>query len=119
MRVIWYVPNIIDYFRIMFLIVALYHFETDMNTTLVSYSLSTYILSDQSPKLILIGCLMDIIDGFTARIFKQISLFGGVLDMVTDRMSGIAFIIYLAKLYKQYTFLFSVLLYIDIMSHWM
>ncbi len=42
MKVLWYVPNIIDYFRVVFLVIALYFFEKDMLTTLIFYSLSTF-----------------------------------------------------------------------------
>ncbi len=39
--------------------------------------------------------------------------------MVTDRMTTIGFLTFLSNLYKEYVFFFGVIIYLDILSHWM
>ena len=122
MKVIWYIPNVIDYFRIVFLLISLYYFEKHMINTLIFYSLSIHYPNQIHIHIdidTILGCSMDMIDGLSARLLNQSSLLGGVLDMVIDRMSVIAFIIYLSKLYPEYVFVLSLILYLDIISHWM
>jgi len=60
----------------------------------------------------------DLVDGFFARKLNQTSKFGGVLDMVTDRVSTAGLCVILAVLYPEQAFLFIMLIVIDIASHW-
>ena len=46
------------------------------------------------------------------------SIFGGVLDMVTDRVSTCGLLAVLSKIYPDHTFIFLSLISIDIFSHW-
>lgn len=102
---VWlYVPNVIDYVRVVLLGLSMHYFFTDMHQTLLFYGLS---------------CSMDMIDGLSARLLDQESLLGGVMDMVTDRSTTICMLIHLARLYPHYQFLMGCALYLDILSHWM
>ena len=60
----------------------------------------------------------DVIDGYVARKFQQSSKFGGILDMVTDRVSTCGFLVILSHLYPKYTFHMVMLIVLDISSHW-
>ena len=46
------------------------------------------------------------------------SNFGGVLDMVTDRVSTCGFLVIVSHLYDEYYFIFVMLIVLDISSHW-
>lgn len=46
------------------------------------------------------------------------SKFGGVLDMVTDRVSTCGLLVILAQFYPPYSFWFTFLIVLDITSHW-
>ena len=46
------------------------------------------------------------------------STYGGVLDMVTDRVSTCGLLVILSNLYPTYSFYFISLIVIDIFSHW-
>ena len=46
------------------------------------------------------------------------SEFGGILDMVTDRVSTAGLLMILAQLYPDHHFIFNALMSIDIFSHW-
>jgi CDP-diacylglycerol--inositol 3-phosphatidyltransferase len=46
------------------------------------------------------------------------SKFGGVLDMVTDRVSTCGLLVILAQFYPEYSFWFIFLIVLDITSHW-
>jgi phosphatidylglycerophosphate synthase len=60
----------------------------------------------------------DVVDGYVARFFDQCSKYGGILDMVTDRVSTAGFLVVLSNLYPDYSFAFTMLLVLDIGSHW-
>jgi CDP-diacylglycerol--inositol 3-phosphatidyltransferase len=66
-----------------------------------------------------LGQFLDCIDGLLARKFNQCSDFGMVLDMVTDRASTAGFLANLNMIYPQYSFWFTFVLMLDIISHWM
>ena len=68
--------------------------------------------------LYLLAFMGDAVDGFVARSFNQSSSFGGTLDMVTDRISTAGFLFLLSHLYPRWSFLFVVIMCIDIGSHW-
>ncbi|OWM83961.1 hypothetical protein CDL15_Pgr004392 [Punica granatum] len=60
----------------------------------------------------------DAIDGWCARKFNQVSTFGAVLDMVTDRISTACLLVILSQVYSP-GLIFLSLLALDISSHWL
>ena len=67
------------------MLASFYYFESDWQRTLLFYSLAFF---------------GDLVDGYVARAFNQSSKYGGVLDMVTDRVSTCGFLALLGQLYK-------------------
>ena len=64
----------------------------------------------------------DLIDGYVARRLQQTSQFGGVLDMITDRCSTLAFLFVLSLEYyqnKPMRVAFCFLAVLDVSSHWL
>jgi CDP-diacylglycerol--inositol 3-phosphatidyltransferase len=55
------------------------------------------------------------VDGWCARKFNQVSTFGAVLDMVTDRVSTACLLVILSQIYRCQC---SLLLYTDISVSW-
>jgi CDP-diacylglycerol--inositol 3-phosphatidyltransferase len=98
-----YVPNIIGYVRIALNFIALRYAVSDYSAFLACYALSA---------------LLDAADGFAARALNQSSMFGGVLDMVTDRTATACLCVVLAHLYPAYLLHFCALITLDIFSHW-
>ena len=99
-----YIPNIIDYLRVIFLIVAIIVSKTDPIIFFSSYFLSF---------------CMDLFDGMAARHFNQTSKFGGTLDMVIDRISTSGLLMILSGFYTNYSHFFILLMMLDIGSHWL
>ncbi|CAF2138771.1 unnamed protein product [Brassica napus] len=60
----------------------------------------------------------DAVDGWCARRFNQVSTFGAVLDMVTDRVSTACLLVVLSQVYRP-SLVFLSLLALDIASHWL
>ena len=96
------IPNLIGYVRILFVLVSFY-FCFEKHYLVVSF----YSISQ----------LLDGLDGFAARYFRQATRYGVVLDMVTDRASTAALLIASTKVYPQYAQLFMALITLDIVSH--
>jgi CDP-diacylglycerol--inositol 3-phosphatidyltransferase len=65
-----------------------------------------------------IGQGFDAVDGVAARYFNQCSKFGGLLDMLTDRMGTAVLMIVLSHLYPSAWGLFAFLIVLDVVSHW-
>lgn len=103
-NVFLYVPNLIGYARILLLGCSFYYILDDYRLALGLYGLS-YTL--------------DAFDGLAARLLNQSSLFGSVLDMITDRVSTMCLLMTIGHLYSGYIFVFQILLAIDIVSHWL
>mmetsp|Transcript_17466 Transcript_17466/g.28689 ORF Transcript_17466/g.28689 Transcript_17466/m.28689 type:complete len:223 (+) Transcript_17466:53-721(+) len=101
--VLLYVPNLIGYARIGFMIAS------------VVYAFSNYWLCFW---FYTIAHLLDAADGYAARLLGQSSKIGAVLDMVTDRIATAGFLMILSHLYKEHTLHLTLLLYLDIGSHW-
>lgn len=97
------VPNVIGYVRILLNLVALGYALRDYKTSLTCYFASA---------------LLDAADGYAARVLGQSSLFGAVLDMVTDRTATATLCVVLAHLYPSFLLHFCVLIMLDIFSHW-
>jgi CDP-diacylglycerol--inositol 3-phosphatidyltransferase len=57
-------------------------------------------------------------DGKAARYFNQTTNFGAMLDMVTDRCSGVGLGVMIARRRPELTMLCHIFIWIDICSHW-
>lgn len=98
----FYIPNIIDYVRIVLLIAA---------TTLFSYHAKTAIL------LFIINSILDACDGSIARALKQQTLLGALLDFSIDRAAFIIILMLGQRTNPQYWWLFILAATIDVSSH--
>lgn len=103
-NVFLYIPNLVGYARILLLWLSFYYILDNHRLSLLFYSAS-YTL--------------DAFDGLTARLFNQSSLFGSILDMLTDRVSTMCLLMTLGHLYSSYFFYIQIVLAIDIVSHWL
>lgn len=99
-----YIPNYIGYLRVVSAIVSFQLMRSHPLYCIIIYSVS---------------CLLDALDGYAARYFKQTSRFGAVLDMVTDRCTTSSLICFLCVLYPDYALLFQLLVSLDLASHYM
>ena len=70
--------------------------------------------------LYFMSSFLDAFDGMAARYFDQSSTFGGMLDMLTDRVGTMALIMSIAtfEMYRPYTWLFQLICVLDIVAHW-
>ncbi|KAH8498109.1 hypothetical protein H0E87_017144 [Populus deltoides] len=98
-----YIPNIIGYTRVL------------MNCYAFAICFSNKWLFCA---LYFISFVCDGIDGWAARKFNQVSTFGAVLDMVTDRISTASLLVILSQVYRP-GMVFLSLLALDIGSHWL
>ena len=114
--VLLFYPNLIGYIRIIFMILSFYYMF------LSSYDLDKKVSSGSWIKALvfyLIAFVGDVVDGYVARSFNQSSTFGGVLDMVTDRVSTCGFLAMLPLFHGKRTgFIVAMLIVLDISSHW-
>ncbi|EOA19125.1 hypothetical protein CARUB_v10007794mg [Capsella rubella] len=94
-----YIPNLVGYLRVLLNCIAF------SNKTLFSL-------------LYFFSFCCDAVDGWCARKFNQVSTFGAVLDMVTDRVSTACLLVILSQIYKP-SLVFLSLLALDIASHWL
>ncbi|XP_031381497.1 CDP-diacylglycerol--inositol 3-phosphatidyltransferase 1-like isoform X2 [Punica granatum] len=97
-----YIPNVIGYLRVLMNCVAFGVCFSNKRLFSVLYFLSF---------------VFDGIDGWCARRFNQVSTFGAVLDMVTDRISTACLLVILSNVYRP-GMIFLLLLALDIASHW-
>lgn len=98
-----YVPNLIGYVRVVLAFVGYGCALFDYRVTVGCYLLSQ---------------LLDAADGYAARVLKQSSTFGAVLDMVTDRSSTTCLCVVLGHFYPQYILGIAALVTLDMFSHW-
>lgn len=98
-----YIPNIIGYMRIIMNCVAFALCFSNKTLFAILYFFSFFC---------------DGLDGWFARKFNQVSTFGAVLDMVTDRVSTACLLAILSQLYRP-GLIFLSLLGLDIASHWL
>eukprot|EP00474_Spongospora_subterranea_P006207 CRZ06665.1 hypothetical protein [Spongospora subterranea] len=99
---LWY-PNLIGYFRITSLFIAL------------SFAMSSPILATC---FYAISQLLDAVDGTVARAYNQCSKFGALLDMLTDRMSTMCLLIIIAIKDNNRWFPFVLVIVLDLVAHW-
>ncbi|CAH8338636.1 unnamed protein product [Eruca vesicaria subsp. sativa] len=98
-----YIPNIVGYMRVVLNCIAFA--VCFSNKTLFSL-------------LYFFSFCCDAVDGWCARKFNQVSTFGAVLDMVTDRVSTACLLVILSQIYRP-SLVFLSLLALDIASHWL
>ncbi|KAK8970839.1 CDP-diacylglycerol--inositol 3-phosphatidyltransferase 1 [Platanthera guangdongensis] len=98
-----YIPNILGYMRILLNVVAF----------ALCFSSKSWFAA-----LYFISFICDGVDGWLARKFNQVSTFGAVLDMLTDRVSTACLLAILSQLYRP-GLIFLALLGLDIASHWL
>eukprot|EP01038_Epipyxis_sp_PR26KG_P008226 gene8226-11132_t len=101
--VLLYYPNIIGYLRVACMIFSFIYANSSWNISVVFYCMAF---------------AGDVVDGYVARAFNQCSKFGGILDMVTDRVSTCGLLVILSNLYPENQLLFIILIVLDIASHW-
>ncbi len=102
-NVFLFIPNIIGYFRYLFIILAILTYR--------EYPIPTVILCSLSQ-------ILDAFDGMAARKYNQSTNFGAVLDMVCDRASDAVILAFLGALYPQYALIFYGDILLDLTSHW-
>ena len=106
-----YYPNLVGYLRIIFLFLAIRKGSQAIEIQCTSTAIQALIYY-------LISFGGDLIDGYLARLFDQTSTYGGVLDMITDRMATAGLITLNCVIYPTKTFMFSLAMMLDITSHW-
>ncbi|KAH9679193.1 CDP-diacylglycerol--inositol 3-phosphatidyltransferase 1 [Citrus sinensis] len=111
-----YIPNIIGGFLWVFLIVYDYWLH-GFDGIFHFYVVNVRYLSVMRV-LGAFSFVCDAIDGWCARKFNQVSTFGAVLDMVTDRISTACLLVILSQVYRP-GLVFVSLLALDIGSHWL
>jgi CDP-diacylglycerol--inositol 3-phosphatidyltransferase len=92
------------YVRIVLAISSLYYMPLHPRTCSLLYSIS---------------CLLDALDGYAARHFNQSTLFGAVLDMVTDRCTTACLLVFLSSAFPRWAIIFQGLISLDLASHYM
>ena len=98
-----YIPNLIGYSRVALMFLAYSVYDTHPLVYVFAYAASQFL---------------DMFDGWAARKYNQATKFGAMLDMVTDRCSGIGLMLTLAQLYPEYTLVWHCIIWLDIFSHW-
>jgi CDP-diacylglycerol--inositol 3-phosphatidyltransferase len=98
-----FIPNLIGYGRIL-LGVTSFYFMLHRPWLTVS--------------LYLCNVTLDEVDGRAARRYNQCTKFGGLLDMITDKMNTACMLAVLGYFYPSSMFIFQLLMIIDISSHW-
>lgn len=102
-NVFLFIPNIVDYLRVVFAFASFYYMPTDPVLASVLYIVS--------------GGL-DAIDGHLARMLNQGSKLGAMLDQLIDRMTTMCLCAALCYFYPKYMLFFQASMAIDIVSHW-
>ncbi|XP_053992515.1 uncharacterized protein LOC128883803 isoform X2 [Hylaeus volcanicus] len=102
-NVFLYYPNILGYIRIVLVFIALYSAFRSWKTLCICYTISQ---------------LLDAADGVLARYFSQATVFGSVLDQVTDRLSTVTILLLDSIVHPEYYFWFCLVLILDLSGHW-
>lgn len=66
-----------------------------------------------------VSCLLDALDGYLARLYNQATVFGAVLDMVTDRCTTACLLVFLSSAWPRWAIFFQGLISLDLASHYM
>ena len=102
MSVVWYIPNLVGYIRIILTLIAV------------------AFIFKYPPVGIFFGFisqLLDALDGTLARRLDQCSALGTILDYAVDRMFVACWMIVLTVIEPQFWFLFVLILSLDLVSH--
>lgn len=99
-----FIPNIIDYFRVIFAFVSFYYMPSDHVKASCFYLLSGFL---------------DAFDGYAARALNQGSRLGYMLDMLIDRITTMCLCGALCHFYPHYMLFFQFVMALDIFSHWL
>eukprot|EP00188_Purpureofilum_apyrenoidigerum_P005741 Plantae.Rhodophyta-Purpureofilum_apyrenoidigerum.ctg7817.p1 GENE.Plantae.Rhodophyta-Purpureofilum_apyrenoidigerum.ctg7817~~Plantae.Rhodophyta-Purpureofilum_apyrenoidigerum.ctg7817.p1 ORF type:complete len:212 (+),score=21.97 Plantae.Rhodophyta-Purpureofilum_apyrenoidigerum.ctg7817:535-1170(+) len=102
MHVFLYTPNLIGYARCILMAMAF------LQWTQAGPFFTYYFIS---------FCL-DAADGYFARLMRQTSEFGSLLDMLTDRCGTAMLLTVLCRIYPGQAFIFLGLMFLDCFSHW-
>ncbi|CAH1263395.1 CDIPT [Branchiostoma lanceolatum] len=103
-EVLTFVPNVIDYIRIVLLLVAYYHMPDD--PVIGSFCYFSAVILDE-------------VDGYAARLFNQCTRFGSQLDILVDLVGTCGLLTVLCMLYPRWAMVFQVSTALNISSHWM
>ncbi|CRG97546.1 CDP-diacylglycerol--inositol 3-phosphatidyltransferase, putative [Plasmodium gallinaceum] len=98
-----YIPNIIGYIRV---ILALFGFmicRQNLPIFAVFYATSQ---------------MLDGLDGWTARKYNQTSVFGQILDQITDRLSTCLLYLLISNVYDKYVLVVGLIMIADIGGHY-
>ncbi|KAM8794736.1 CDP-diacylglycerol--inositol 3-phosphatidyltransferase [Eudromia elegans] len=103
-NVFLFVPNVIGYLRLLLLAAAFALMAAHPGPAAAAYGLAG---------------LLDALDGHAARLLRQGTRFGALLDMLTDRVAALGLLLHLALLYPGAAPLFQLLSALDVASHWL
>lgn len=103
-NIYFFVPNIIDYLRVVFAFISFYYMPFDPTKASICYLLSGFL---------------DAFDGHLARMLNQCTKLGAMLDQLIDRITTMCLCAALCHLYPKYMLFFQFAMALDIFSHWM
>lgn len=98
-----FVPNILDYLRVVFAFASFYYMPSDPVKASILY---------------IVSGLLDAFDGYMARLLNQASKLGAMLDQLIDRMTTMCLCAALCHFYPKYMLFFQFWMALDIVSHW-
>ncbi|KAI0982006.1 hypothetical protein GJ496_000707 [Pomphorhynchus laevis] len=102
-NVFFYVPNLIGYVRILLLILFIFTMSNNCIHSIVYY---------------LVSAILDAVDGHAARYYNQVSQFGSMLDMLTDRCATMSLAMAISAFTPHLLPWFTLWVILDISSHW-
>ncbi|CRH02406.1 CDP-diacylglycerol--inositol 3-phosphatidyltransferase, putative [Plasmodium relictum] len=98
-----YIPNIIGYIRVILALLGFMVCQQNLLIFIIFYSTSQ---------------ILDALDGWTARKFNQTSVFGQILDQITDRLSTSLLYLLISSVYDKYIILIGLIMIADIGGHY-
>ncbi|ROT47072.1 CDP-alcohol phosphatidyltransferase family protein [Candidatus Cardinium hertigii] len=104
-NIFFFYPNLIGYIRIILALLSWYFMYKYPSW----WAILLYILSTS----------MDMLDGYLARICKQTSHFGALLDQIIDRCALLGLLMLFCYLYPSWILFFQMVAMLDISSHWL
>ncbi len=99
--VVWYFPNLLNYVRMLFLILIF--------TTIKTRPVLTFVL-------VLITGLIDDFDGLISREYKLTSKLGAVMDIGIDRLTTAIQLFFLASKWPKFYFVFMIFLFTEMFA---
>ncbi|KYN96957.1 phosphatidylinositol synthase [Plasmodium gaboni] len=98
-----YIPNIIGYIRVILALLGFIISRKNILLFVCFYGASQ---------------VLDALDGWTARKFNQTSVFGQILDQITDRLSTSLLYLLNSSVYEEYITLIGLIMIADIAGHY-